>query len=400
MKNIILLFAVFLVTELLLQTVCIFSPYVDSMIFKSYATGPVTLGGGPIGLRGNPNRADHDANGYRNKKVPDTASIVVLGDSQSYGTNVFREEAWPYLIQYRTGLTTYNMGLGGYGPAHNLLQLDQALALSPKLVIVAIYFGNDFFDNFRLSLHNEKISRFLSKDEVQLIEDLERSSPLGEKASVLFRRGDKKAQSDNISRTDDRNAIRKWFSRHSALWGLLRESKNAVKKYFANQGILANRFETATAAITREQLKYSSIFEGDAWRTILTSPYRDLANDRSDPRIDLGFEITLRLLPELKGRIRSSGADLLIVLMPTKESVFAKRVLDPDRHIGYSSLVSNEENNREQIIGFLEREKIQYIDVLPVLQMAEHQPYPENADGHPNAFGHSIIANRVIDWLP
>ena len=399
MKNIILLFVAFLATEFLLQAVCIFSPHVDSMIFKSYATGPVTLGGGASGRMGNPDRADHDANGYRNKKVPDTASIVVLGDSQSYGTNVFREEAWPYLVQHRTGLTTYNMGLGGYGPAHNLLQLDQALALSPELVIVAIYFGNDFFDNFRLSLRNERISRFLNKDELQLIKDLENNSPIREKAHVLFRRGARAPEPGNISQVHEKSAIHDWLSRHSALWGLLRESKNAVKTYLAGEGILANRFEIATAAITREQLNYSSIFEGEDWRTILTSPYRDLVNDRSDPRVDLGFDITLRLLPEMQGRVRSSGADLLIMLIPTKESVFAKRVIVPDKHIGYSSLVSNEGNNREQLIEFLEREKIQYIDVLSVLQMAEHQPYPENADGHPNPFGHSIIADRVIDWL-
>jgi len=373
MKNIILLFVAFLFTEFLLQAVCIFFPDVDSMIFKSYATGPKTLGGGARGYMGNPDRADHDENGYRNEKVPDRASIAVLGDSQSYGTNVFREEAWPNLIQHRAGLITYNMGLDGYGPAHYLLQIDQALTLSPKLVIVAIYFGNDFFDNLKLLPNNKRISQYLNKDELQLVADLERHAPLGEKAHVLFRRGARSSELDNVSQVDEKSVIRNWFSRHSALWGLLREIKNAAKKHLAGEGILANDFEKATTAITPEQLNFSSIFEGEVWRTILTSPYRDLVNDRSDPRVDLGFAITLRVLPDMHGRVRTSGADLLIVLIPTKESVFANRVLEPDKHIGYSSLVANEEDNRRQLIEFLEREKIQYIDVLPVLQMAERQ---------------------------
>ena len=42
------------------------------------------------------------------------------------------------------------MALPAYGPLQSFLQLDEALSLKPTLIVVAPYFGNDFFDTFLL----------------------------------------------------------------------------------------------------------------------------------------------------------------------------------------------------------------------------------------------------------
>ena len=50
------------------------------------------------------------------------------------------------LLASEHSISVYNMAFGGYGPAHNLLQLDEALALTPARIIISIYLGNDFYD--------------------------------------------------------------------------------------------------------------------------------------------------------------------------------------------------------------------------------------------------------------
>lgn len=395
MKNILLLVASIVFAELVLQGICFLSPAVDSIVFGSLE--PIAFKRGLLGYEGNPKRFDHDARGYRNEIALERADIVMLGDSHTYGASVDITEAWPYLIQKKSGIKTYNMGLGGYGPAHNLLQLDKAIELSPKLVIMGIYFGNDFFDNFKLAINNDQIATFLTNDEMEIIKKLENSSNLEEKVSHIFNMVIAKSNRDKSSQST--KGLRKLISQNSALYGLARAFKNEMhKRVFVRPTILSKDYENAEASLTSEQLDFCSAFHGEeGWRTILTSPYRGLVNDRKDPRIDIGFDLTGRVLIEIKNRIASSGAELLVVLLPTKESVFSRKILNPKSHIGYSDLISNEQVNRDELKQFLGDNRIPFLDLLPYLQNSKKQPYFSNADGHPNELGHEIITDAIVE---
>jgi len=48
-----------------------------------------------LGMQVKKNSAGHDLNGFRNIEVPKKVDILVLGDSQTYGTNASLEENWP-----------------------------------------------------------------------------------------------------------------------------------------------------------------------------------------------------------------------------------------------------------------------------------------------------------------
>ena len=96
----------------------------------------------------NPDFPGHDQWGYRNESVPAQADIVILGDSHTYGVGVEREEAWPHLLSDSTGATAYSIAFGGWGPGQHLLLMDKALSLRPKLIVEAIYTGNDLWDCF------------------------------------------------------------------------------------------------------------------------------------------------------------------------------------------------------------------------------------------------------------
>jgi lysophospholipase L1-like esterase len=89
---------------------------------------------------------------------------------------------------------------------------------------------------------------------------------------------------------------------------------------------------------------------------------------------------------------RAAGVDVLVVLHPTKESVFWPRgEADPTLR----RLVANEARLHQELIAALEADGIAYVDTLPVLRAATDQPYFEDVDGHLNATGHRRIAEAV-----
>ena len=106
---------------------------------------PKTLNDEVLRYRLEPNSGAHDSWGYRNKQVPESSKIVALGDSHTYGISAKASDSWPSALEKITGVETYNLGLGGYGPAEYLyLMEEKALKLSPEMIIVGFYLGNDF----------------------------------------------------------------------------------------------------------------------------------------------------------------------------------------------------------------------------------------------------------------
>jgi hypothetical protein len=459
MKNILLFLASLFFAETVLQIVCQVSPTVDSLVFKFSDKNreleqvePIKIFDGPLGRRGNPKHPDHDQRGYRNKPGKNTVDIVAIGDSHTYGTSVDRNEAWPFLLQERSEMTTYNMGFGGYGPAQYLLQLDEAITLSPQLIIIGIYFGNDFYDNFMLALTHPEIAGFLSINELNTIRALEDESKLVLEIANIFQSAKpeakpkpkpkvepepeenekvelevipklepnlepnlepktkpeekvkekvKPAVKSEIKDEETKSGIdraRVYLSDNSALYGLARALKDiAYAMAFPQPTVLSENFELAKSALTQKQLQYFSVFEGDkSWRTILTSNYRNVVGDRQEPRIEIGFQMTPRILAAIKQRVLSSNTQLLVVLLPTKESVFSEKVLNPDSHAGYPELIDSETRSREELKLFLAENEIPTIDLLPHLMQSDNQPYFSNADGHPNALGHSIISDVIL----
>src|SRR6267378_5616866 len=56
-----------------------------------------------LGKRLAPFTRGHDANGFRNDSVPQHADIVTLGDSQTWGVNAERQDAWPQQLSKLSG---------------------------------------------------------------------------------------------------------------------------------------------------------------------------------------------------------------------------------------------------------------------------------------------------------
>ncbi|MCB9030030.1 MAG: hypothetical protein H6619_03190 [Deltaproteobacteria bacterium] len=111
-----------------------------------------------VGVRGKPflnyykGLGPHDALGFRNVNVPRVADIVTIGDSQTYGNNVLISDNWPSLLTKELPdkqSTVYNMSIGGWAAPQYLDAFKKALFFQPKVIVVAIYTGNDFHESYK-----------------------------------------------------------------------------------------------------------------------------------------------------------------------------------------------------------------------------------------------------------
>ncbi len=347
-----------------------------------------------LGWRGNPLHVDHDLRGYRNERALDRADIVALGDSQTYGL-VEAPLAWPRLLSAHLGATVYNMALPGYGPMQSELQLDDALALRPRLVIVAPYFGNDLYDSFKLSRRHPEMLTGISPVLRTAADAVDRDRPFEQEMLTLRSASEVSEQHEPAGRWA-------WISEHSKLYGLLRGIKVRLQTPQKGNPLLSKQFNTAAAALTPFQREYASAEEGTEWRTILTPKHRLRALDDHDPRIRLGFEAMRAALLRMAEKCRSRGIRFLVVLVPTKESVFWVRVKNPSIHPGLSEQVSTEHRLRGELMTALVERRIEFIDLLDALRKAPDQPYHEDIDGHPNRVGNHVIeaavAERLRNW--
>jgi hypothetical protein len=121
--------------EITLGLLAFVSPRVDRLLASPWTNAiPPTVPDARLGHRPNPVYPGHDRKGFRNPEIPAKAHIIALGDSQTYGTNVEPEDAWPRQLESMTRKTVYSIAYGGYGPTHSLVLWDEAVALSPKIV--------------------------------------------------------------------------------------------------------------------------------------------------------------------------------------------------------------------------------------------------------------------------
>jgi hypothetical protein len=220
----------------------------------------------------------------------------------------------------------------------------------------------------------------------------ERTKPLSEDVFEFFTMGARRADEDT-----NKGGLRGFLSRNSALYGSLRAIKNAFVSRPAD--VLDSSFETAVAALTSRQLEYASVFDDGSWRTIFTARYRFAVEDASDPRILVGHWMTTRAAEMMLVRSRAKGFEVVFLLLPTKESVFAERVADPSAHPYFAQLVADEAEHRRALIEHFQKIGAAYVDVTPALRSVAQQPYFESADGHPNELGHEVIAETVARAL-
>lgn len=380
----VLLVIVFL--EVVLNLFALMSPRVD-MLLSSVA---LTVPDERLGHRPNPAFPGNDSKGFRNPKVPAKADVVVLGDSQTYGSGVEPEQAWPRQLEPMIAQTVYSMAYGGYGPVHSLILWEEAIALEPKIIIEAFYAGNDLFDAFSIVYnHGQFVELKSTGPQLQeSVREAEESEPIAERVSRMF----------NLGAPAPRTAFspRAFLAQRSKIYGLLLRTRYI----FASMLTVSNDPWEKAKAFAEANSAYTQVFNNGQFRTVFTSEYRFAALDLKDPRIAEGHEIALRAIQKMNERAADRNIQFVVVLIPTKELVFQELWRSPSPT--YRNLTEDEVVLWKITKDSLERNGIEYVDALPALreQLAFGvQPYKVSHDGHPNEHGHKAVANLIAAYL-
>lgn len=92
----------------------------------------------------------YDHKGYRNLIHRDEADVVLIGDSYVEGWYVSDQETVASQLETHLGRSVENMGVAGYGSLQELIVLkEDALPLSPQVVVWFFFEGNDLYDDQR-----------------------------------------------------------------------------------------------------------------------------------------------------------------------------------------------------------------------------------------------------------
>ena len=407
-KTIFCLFALLLALffmESVLQMLTRLSPAISRQLSGTAIT--LHISDDHLGQRPNPNHPEHDARGFRNRTALTEADIVALGDSQTYGMGVKRHQAWPQQLNRISGHTVYSMSFGGYGCVEGLALLEEAARLNPKLVVFALFTGNDLVDAFNAVYNKNLFPEFKSADSVQAaIEQIEKTSPLMEQVRHITWRMWQKEWDESPAPNEKADVP----VHRRTLFSTIKKAK-LLQLFFAAERCIQNMVVHTPyrrwLAIKNGHVKHPEIFEvfeAPPFRTIFTPEYRYIAMNLDDPRIAEGLSISLKALQRMQAVAAANGIDFLVLLIPTKEMVF-HGVLDNDGIEPSESMLwvlQQETRLHEQVRTFLKQHDIAFLEAIAALRqslMDGKQPYFIDADGHLNAVGHDTVARSVNAYI-
>jgi hypothetical protein len=328
-----------------------------------------------LGAVPSPGTRGFDGWGFRNRGVPETADIVAVGDSHTYGNTARMDDSWPYVLGRLSGQRVYNLGMGGYGPnQYFYLVKTKALSLKPWMVLCGLYMGDDFENAYSITYgldHWTYLRQLLAKD-VRF--DIWETAP----APLSWHK-----------------KIRVWLSRHSVTYQLV------------FHGPLTGRVQGEVQIRNAAQLYDSATSLNIPEKNILEA-FRPkgmlLRIDQENPAVREGMRVTFELLREMNEICRRNHVQFVVVVIPIKELVFSD-YLEHNASLRLSAeldkLAANGRMARERTFQFLTDSGISYVDTLPALRKSVGQQlYARTAaDMHPNKNGYRVIAEAVFDNL-
>jgi hypothetical protein len=323
--------------------------------------------------------AGFDKWGFRNREVPETADIVAVGDSHTYGNAARMVESWPFVLGQLTGRQVYNMGMGGYGPnQYFYLSKTKALSLKPRMIIWGFYMGDDFEGAYSLTYGLEHWAYL---------------------RALPPRKVDPTVWEPPPTNTWGKR-MRVWLSRHSVLYQLVVHSGLGAK--VGGQIEIRNASQLYPGMGTALIVPEKNIAEAFRPKGILTRL------DQRDPNVREGMRITFELLKEMNDICQQNHIQFMVVVIPTKETVFSE-YLEHNSKLPLDDVIDqvlvSERFSRVQLFKFMTDSNIPYVDALPALKKTVaqgHYPslYSSSAvDLHPNGNGYHVIVEAAAEAL-
>ena len=126
--------------------------------------------------------------------------------------------------------------------------------------------------------------------------------------------------------------------------------------------------------------------------------------DQNSPQIREGIRVTLELLDRMNIVSHSNGAGFVVLLIPTKETVFADYLIrNPQTRFRpvIQKLTDDERAATDEVKHFLQNSGIPYVDVLPNLRerVRDHLYVVSDKDMHLSKNGQRIVGQNVAAFL-
>jgi len=372
--------------------------------------------------RPDPSYIEHDDLGFRNSAVPKRAKIAAVGDSQTYGSELPPQRAWPQQLRRLSGWTTYNMGVPGYGPSEELFVTEQAMALEPEFVIAAVFPANDLWDCF-FHVYTFEEAAFLRNGDPSVIGTIERLQRRKRYKTLL-------KENDHQGKIKSGRKKRKKYRRVGGAAGVRPEEAEepsgfsfkgrlrSVSKLYRLAGALKLAWVTERqrrrkltdwdavkeAVRTCRQPDKLYVFESGGVRAVFTSHLNLVRMDIGDPRILEGFRIMLDCLERSDALVREGGAGFLVLLLPSKELTYKDAVFRSGSEAPevYRHVIEREEKIRGRIMQYLGEKGIAFLDALPALKQslaAGDPPFFPSDSNHLNETGQEAAARLVMSDL-
>ena len=279
--------------------------------------------------------------GFRSNPPVWPVQIVAVGDSFTFCFNDF-EACWVQRLALDYGWNTMNLGQRGTG---TLAHLNTLRAFGPPLepeVVVWQWYGNDANEDYGLAL---------MRGETESLEVLPPTDPeLGYG----------------------------WLADYSALYAALRDQINSA------------RHDPPESWGQSVQMGDYTLRLGDA--------YNLYAYDLSRAANQYGWERMIAAFEEAHTLVQNDmNAELVIVLMPTKEEVYAEATTDA---IGQTYLETVAQG-RLRLLDTCAARGWHCIDLTPALQAEAtmNQDLFYNVDHHITGYGNQVVADVVAAFL-
>jgi hypothetical protein len=286
--------------------------------------------------------------GFRTRPVDYFVDAVVVGDSFGFCFTEL-EDCWVTILERETGMGMVNLSQPVTGTvSHERILETFGAPMTPPLVIWQ-FFGNDFNDDYGLAVF---------RGDIEAIDDDETESESG--ASVLD-----------------------WLSTHSAAFAVLEQALTGHWRGLPEGERLYDKPYRVTYG-DNNALEFGGLYER-------------LALDMSIEKNQVGLEYSREAFVKALDLVKSWDGTLVVMLIPTREEVYADLTADQMGEDAMRALASS----REAMLGLCDELDMLCLDLLPGLQ--EHALQNEalyyTDDMHLNPHGNAVTASLLADWL-
>ena len=293
-----------------------------------------------------------NAVGHRDTLKPDTEkSILMLGDSFTFGINAKQSEIFPVLIDDELeDHDLFNQGTIGFTTDNHSAYLNKYILngdpiLEPDLVVLNFFVGNDVTElrRHKVMLDDNGIPALLEDEEVFVGEDgtLQSLSTPEPVSHAIYNLGNK--------------------------WEAFRRQ----------MGWFVNDKPTLT------------------WPVFLTSDHPG-----QDPNLEIYWKQTEDYLKGMKTALELRDIDFFVAIVPmdvqVDKSYWSKY---PGMPFGQEAFDSKRPQNR--LADFFEEEGIDYLDLLPIFQLNKRKDeiYFAKDDTHFTSYGHRVTADAILQKI-